>query len=619
MADKMTQTIELEAALSPDYEKAFQSAEKMVKDLDKELGALGKREQGLSQLQKTQSQITKAAAEGNTKEVKKLTAQYERLANSMGLAGADAKTLQAELARVQAERKRISEARKPFADQLAMRRSAVEVESLRAAYDKFKDPRIAKQLQAAEARAKSLGVTFGKGAPKASQLSKSIEAMGNSAFQSIPGMGRLSQLFGKIPPQAMVVVGSIAAVTAAVIGLGKASLEQAKQTATSLDELAKNSRALGINVESYQRLSYAMRRGGASDEQFSAALKTLTKRMDEASEGSKEALKQFKALGLNIEDIKGKNPEEVFLKLADGIAAIEDPVERAKASTRLLGSGGMRVAEAMRVGADGLRALGKEAEKTGNVATERETELAEATVDAMENMRMSFEGIKKEVGVAVMPVLKSASEDITRYIIEHREGLQNFVHNVVLPSAEAVAALAKGAVKAISWVVEKWDAGTQIVANSIAFWVDTFGSIKDAGGEAIDYLGRKFDELCDRLWTLPATLKNLAAEAINAIIAGIEGKVNDLKSAVADVPLLGRLVDNVPSKFGRLDTDGKTWAERSAERAVSRSVTINNNIDARGAAPGAGADVQRAVAAGNGTAYGQMARRFADSGLAYGG
>lgn len=196
MADKMTQTIELEAALSPDYEKAFQSAEKMVKDLDKELGALGKREQGLSQLQKTQSQITKAAAEGNTKEVKKLTAQYKRLANSMGLAGADAKTLQAELARVQAERKRISEARKPFADQLAMRRSAVEVKRLRAAYDKFKDPRIAKQLQAAETRAKSLGVTFGKGAPKASQLSKNIEAMGNSAFQSIPGMGRLSQLFG---------------------------------------------------------------------------------------------------------------------------------------------------------------------------------------------------------------------------------------------------------------------------------------------------------------------------------------------------------------------------------------------------------------------------------------
>ena len=619
MADKMTQTIELEAALSPDYEKAFKSAEKMVKDLDKELGVLGKREQGLSQLQKTQSQITKASAEGNTKEVKKLTAQYERLANSMGLAGADAKTLQAELARVQAERKRISEARKPFADQLAMRRSAVEVERLRAAYDKFKDPRIAKQLQVAEARAKALGVTFGNGAPKARQLSKSIEAMGSSAFQSIPGMSQLSQLFGKIPPQAMIAVGSIAAVTAAVVGLGKASLEQAKQTATSLDELAKNSRALGINVESYQRLSYAMRRGGASDDQFSSALKTLTKRMDEASEGSKEALKQFKALGLNIQDIKGKNPEEVFLKLADGIAAIEDPVERAKASTRLLGSGGMRVAEAMRVGSDGLRALGKEAEKTGNVATESETELAEATVDAMENMRMSFEGIKKEIGVAVMPVLKSASEDITRYIIEHRGELQNFVQNVVLPSAEAVAELAKGAVKAISWVVEKWDAGTQIVKNGLEIWGNIFDGIKTAGSEALDYLGKKFDDFVDRAATLPAVLKNLGAEALNAFIASIEEGINELRQKAADVPLLGRLVGSGDVKFGRLDTDGKTWAERSAERAAARSVTINNNIDARGAAPGAGADVQRAVAAGNGTAYGQMARRFADSGLAYGG
>ena len=617
MADKMTQTIELEAALSPDYEKAFKSAEKMVKDLDKELGALGKREQGLSQLQQKQSQITKATAEGNAKEVKKLTAQYERLAKSMGLAGADAKTLQAELARVQAERKRISDARKPFADQAAIHRSAVEVDRLRAAYDKFKDPRIAKQLKAAEAHAKALGVTFSRNVPKTKQMTSGLEAMAGSALQSLPGIGKVLKVFGKIPPQAIVATAAVVGLTAAIVGLGKAGLTQAKQTAASLDELAKNSRALGINVESYQRLSYAMRRGGASDEQFSAALQTLTKRMDEASGGSKEALKQFKALGLNVEDIKGKNPEEVFLKLADGIAAIEDPVERAKASTRLLGSGGMRVAEAMRVGSKGLRELGKEAEKTGNVATESETELAESTADALENMRMSFEGIKKEIGVAVMPVLKSASEDITRYISEHRGEIQSFVQYVVLPSAKAIVGAGRLVVGAISSIMEAWNAGQKIFALGFQQWDEWLSQAPEMASEALDIIGQKFDDFVDRAATLPDMLKNLAAEALNGLIESIEQGINELRQKAADVPLLGRLVGTGDVKFGRLETDGKTWADRAAERAASRSVTINNTIDARGAAPGAGADVSRAIAAGNGTAYGQIMKRFADSGLAY--
>jgi chromosome segregation ATPase len=281
MPENITQTVELEAALSPDYEKAFKSAQSMVDGLDKELGQLGKREQKLTELQSMRAKITKATAEGNVKEAKKLQSQYDRLASSLGVAGQDAKGLERELDALRRRQQELAQQRQPFADQLAMRRAANDVARLRANYDRFRDPRVGRQLQLAEQRARDLGVTMRRSAGPLRNAAGNLRNMGMQSLESLPGMNKIAQVFGKLPPQAMVVTAAVVGTTAAIVGLGKAGLNTAKEMTSSLDELAKNSRALGINVESYQRLSYAMRRGGASDEQFSTALQTLTKRMDD--------------------------------------------------------------------------------------------------------------------------------------------------------------------------------------------------------------------------------------------------------------------------------------------------------------------------------------------------
>ena len=145
MPENITQTVELEAALSPDYEKAFKSAQSMVNELDKELGQLGKREQKLTELQSMRAKITKATAEGNVKEAKKLQSQYDRLASSLGVAGQDAKGLERELDALRRRQTELSQQRQPFADQLAMRRAANDVARLRANYERFRDPRVGRQ------------------------------------------------------------------------------------------------------------------------------------------------------------------------------------------------------------------------------------------------------------------------------------------------------------------------------------------------------------------------------------------------------------------------------------------------------------------------------------------
>lgn len=611
MPENIVQTIELEAALSPDYEKAFRAAEGQVKQLDAQLKSLGAREKDLAQLSKLRAEADKAAADGDVRAQKRLESQYGKLSERLGMAGKSAQQLDDELKRVRAEQDKLTRARAPFAAQLKAREAARDVDRLRAAYEKFKDPRIARQLAIAETRAKSLGVTFAKQKAPASAIGERLRQLGVDAAQSAPGMNRLVSVFGKLPPQAAIVVGALAAVGAATVGVGKKTLELGIQTATTYDEIGKNARALGISVESYQRLAYAMRQGGASDAQFSDALKTLTQKMDEAASGSKEARANFAKLGVSLADVRSKNPEEIFLQLADGIAKIDDPVQRAKTSMTLFGGSGMRIAEAMRGGSEALRQLGKDAEKSGNVLSEEQTQLAEDTTAAMERMRMGFEGIKNQIGAQVMPIVMQAAQDITKYLDEHGEDLRRFTGDVLIPTAEAVASLATGAVKAIGWVVDKWRAAVEIFSNGLKFWAEDVPAIADDVWRRIT---AKVDDLWGYITGIPARLRQLGSDAIDSLLAGLKSKYNELKKFVADVPILNNFIgnaDNAPA-FGENASIG-------AGNAQNTTIVVNNSIDARGASPGAGADVQRAINAGNGTAYSALTERFAKSNLAYGG
>ena len=611
MPENIVQTIELEAALSPDYEKAFKAAESQVKQLDTQLKSLGARERDLAQLARLRADADKAAANGDIRAQQKIEAQYGKLAERLGMAGKSARQLEDELKRVRSEQDRLTKERAPFAAQLKARAAARDVDRLRAAYEKFKDPRIARQLAVAEQRAKSLGVSIAKQKAPASAMGERLKQLGVDAAQAAPGMGRLVSVFGKLPPQAMIVVGALAAVGAATVGVGKKTLELGVQTATTYDEIGKNARALGISVESYQKLAYAMRQGGASDAQFSDALKTLTKKMDEAASGSKEARANFAKLGVSLADVRSKNPEEIFLQLADGISKIDDPVQRAKESMKLFGGSGMRIAEAMRGGSEALRQLGKDAEKSGNVLSGEQTQLAEDTTAAMERMRMGFEGIKNQIGAQVMPIVLRAATDITSYLDEHGAELRQFTGDVLIPTAEAVAALATGAVKAIGWVVDTWRAAVQIFSSSLHFWIDEFPQMAD---DVCTRITARLGAMWDYVSGIPARLRQLGADLITSLLNGLKSKVNELKQYASEIPILNRFVSNDDA-----DVNPVFGSDVGANSGSTTTIIVNNSIDARGAAPGAGADVQRAIDAGRGSAYDALTERFARSNLAYGG
>lgn len=112
---------------------------------------------------------------------------------------------------------------------------------------------------------------------------------------------------------------------------------------TALDNAGKLkdlSEQTGASVEALSALSDVARIGGGSVDDFGAALARLSKTMVDAQTGGGQSAEALRALGISIDELKGKKPDEVFVLIAQKQALFADGAGKAAAMQALLGKSG---------------------------------------------------------------------------------------------------------------------------------------------------------------------------------------------------------------------------------------------------------------------------------------
>lgn len=638
----ITKSIELKAALSSDYQAAFKAAADQARVYAGEIKQLEKQEADLRKLQALAAKQTQATADGDARAAKKAADAYNQLAAKLGFTSKNSKDLDNELKRLGDRTAKLKEQKKALDASAEANRAAQSVQRLQVAYNKLKTPELARQLADARKHAKGLGIDVGTSDAKGlrgvlGRLSGGLRDAASNFASANPIVGGLSRVFGGIPPVAAGVVGVLAGITAGAKKAREALTELAKETIASGDEIAKEARALGINAESFQELTYAMQRGGASADGFRRSIRRVAEMSDEAISGSKSAVENFKKFGISVDDLKNKNIEEVFLQMADGVAALEDPTAQMRASQELFGREGYRIVQALAVGSDELAALRKEARETGNVLSEDYLNAAEHGADVTLQFNSRIEGFKKQMGQAAtagqirrLEALNKAFEDnkeSIKTLTEIAGGFANFTDDFVV-----------GAIEAASAALQIWDAGTKNLGDQL--WkfnnetlpefadyvgkkasdaLDAMAAGLSSAGAAISGFGsdyimpiiRELETFWLTLKNFPGWIKDLFVAGINDALQSLVDNVNEFLSWGKNVPFFGELFSGEPIKAPQIEAPDRvlSLSERVAlDRAVAdrdRGVVVNvtNQIDARGAAPGAGADVSRAVSSSASSAY----------------
>jgi hypothetical protein len=100
------------------------------------------------------------------------------------------------------------------------------------------------------------------------------------------------------------------------------------------------SRTLGVTTKDLQTFRFAATQSGVAQDQLEVGLRRLTVSMGKAELGSKEQAKAFAAIGISLDQLKGKNTGEVFRLMADGLSKVTDRSQRAAIEMTLMGRSG---------------------------------------------------------------------------------------------------------------------------------------------------------------------------------------------------------------------------------------------------------------------------------------
>lgn len=582
MAD-VVRKIELTAAVTPEYQAAFKAAASIAKDASAKLQSLTKQEADLQRLAALQAQKAAAAESGNEKQAKKLEAQYTKLAERLGMVSKSATDITAELSKIGTKKGGIQELYSAASKRAQIGKLADDIAKLGAAYQKTKDPVLLKHLENQKKKFKELGGTV----PKASGaiggfIARAASAPGilgtlASAFQGVAGA-----LAGPLG-----LVALLAGASAAAVGAAKAFYNLALDAAKSGDNIIKTADALGVSTTAFQELSYAMQRGGASEEQFSTALRQIDRQLESAAAGNRSAIDSFKRLGISAQDVKSMNAEEAFYAIADGLHAIDDPAKRMKTSMELLGRGGEQVAHAMSVGSEGLRELRKSARDTGFVRTRKQLEDAAKASDSLLDAQLSLKAALNEVGQAAMPAVIGMLKEFAQFMRDNKDAVRDFA-NGVATFMRGTATIVGGTLEAIKATVNSFRFGFEFWQNKFAealmFILGPADQVAEvftekipkAVGSAIDFIKSTFEGVVEYI-------RGIVDGIIN-YIASVPGRLREL---AASVPLIGELFEKSPES-----------AQVSRGRGGAGGVVINvsTSVDARGADSSAGIRAERAVA-----------------------
>lgn len=211
-----------------------------------------------------------------------------------------------------------------------------------------------------------------------------------------------AQLFGQVASAAMDAARSF-------VSMGQAQ-------AQTIDTTSKLSRRLGMTYGELAGLGLAGDLAGVSMETIGKAATKADVAFVKAAQGSAQAQAALAGVGLSVDQLQNKSPAERFQAMADAIAGLPTPAERARASIALFGKSGADLLPLFEGGAGSIRAATEEANKFGLALTDEQGVAVEGMNDAFTRAFSAIQGVVQQVVAYLAPALQSVTDTFTNLV-----------------------------------------------------------------------------------------------------------------------------------------------------------------------------------------------------------
>lgn len=195
---------------------------------------------------------------------------------------------------------------------------------------------------------------------------------------------------------------AVAGLGAAIVGPLTDAANKFGEAGTDLGKFADES---GLTARQVSELGYAAEVSGGSVSGFAAGVAKSAELLADAIDGGKKAGEAFRRLGVDADSLDGATREEQFYAIAQAVASIADPFDRAAAAQEFFGSAGESVVKMLEGGLGGLANLRGEAERLGRVMDGDAVSAATALTQSYAQLKAGLQGLWQTIGQAVAPLI----------------------------------------------------------------------------------------------------------------------------------------------------------------------------------------------------------------------
>lgn len=226
--------------------------------------------------------------------------------------------------------------------------------------------------------------------------------------------------------------------TAAGLAAG-GMLAMAGNAASTADDLQTMANVTGFSVEELQKLRYASDFIDVSYETMTGSIQKLVKQMANGSSA-------FEELGIEIYNADGtmRDATDVWYDAIKALGEIQNETERDAKSMELFGKSAMEMAGLVDDGGEAVKALGEEAEATGNILSGEAVEDAVAFNDQIDELKAKAEQAFLSAGAALAEKLIPALEtlvDVVTNVLSWFGNLDGGTQTFILTILALVAAI----------------------------------------------------------------------------------------------------------------------------------------------------------------------------------
>ena len=227
----------------------------------------------------------------------------------------------------------------------------------------------------------------------------------------------------------------------AALGAG-AVINRLKATVASLDDIGKTADKIGLTTDALQELRVVAESAGVAQASLDSSMERFSKRLGEAALGSGAAAKALREMGLRASRLQEMVLDEALSRVADKIAAIPDPTERAARAAALFGREGVAMVNLLREGSEGMDRMRQEARELGVVIDESLVRSAEDAQTKLDLMSRVISANLASALINLAPLLVGAAQGVATLTTAVNEFLAVGYAQPELMDAEAMRAAA---------------------------------------------------------------------------------------------------------------------------------------------------------------------------------